>query len=352
VKHDSLKTDAPIEIAEPGYVYIWLSNENETAVEVYFDDFKVTQTKSPIIQTEDYYSTGLSYNFYQRENGLLNNYRYNGKELQDELNLGLYDYGARFYDPTIFRWISTDPLSEKGRRWSPYNYAFNNPMRFIDPDGMWPDWPSVTSFLSGAANAIVTNHHPTQAGRGFGRPSGNASSYNAGQTAGDVVSLVMGLAETVTGAAGGVAGVIAAPETGGLSLVVSAEGAALATAGANTTMNAAENLLKTEDKTQESNGYQPKEELPRDKNGLPAPDPEASGPHTQIGTKEGSKGPYKQAREFDANGNPVKDIDFTDHGRPSNHTNPHQHPYKPNPTGGTPQRGTQEPLEVTPPPNN
>ena len=86
-------------------------------------------------QYKDYYPFGLEMARWYVNDASATKYLYNGKELQDEFGLGWYDYGARFYDPTIGRWHTPDPLAEESRSWSPYNYCYNNPLRFIDPDG-------------------------------------------------------------------------------------------------------------------------------------------------------------------------------------------------------------------------
>jgi RHS repeat-associated protein len=147
VNHEKLT--GSITIGEAGYIYIYLSNEEGAgAYEVYFDDFKVAHTKSPVIQSDDYYPFGLTFNGYTRENSTPNDYKFSGKEEQNELGLNIVDFGLRMYDPTIARWMVIDPLAHKLYAWSTYNYALNNPILFVDPDGALP-WPvHIRSFIS------------------------------------------------------------------------------------------------------------------------------------------------------------------------------------------------------------
>ena len=100
-----------------------------------WDTADVTQRTPINLQHTEYYAFGYTIQSLQNSAPSAKNlYLYNGKELQEEI--GLYDYGARFYDPVIGRWTAVDPLAEKSRRFSPYNYVENNPIRNIDPDGM------------------------------------------------------------------------------------------------------------------------------------------------------------------------------------------------------------------------
>ena len=138
---------ATVTVKEPGYMYIYLSNEEASRVEVYFDDFKVTHTPSPVIRMDDYYPFGTPMQSYTRENTLLQNYLFNNKEQQDELGLAWQDYGARFYDPSIGKWLTVDPKSGKFDMWSPYSFSADNPVLLTDPDGQ--DWQITITQVNG-----------------------------------------------------------------------------------------------------------------------------------------------------------------------------------------------------------
>jgi len=93
-----------------------------------------------VLEETHYYPFGMAFTSNTNPSTpVVDNFKYNNKELNPDFGLNWYDYQARQYDPAIGRWNSIDPMADKYANWSPYNYVFNNPVSFIDPDGMDPE---------------------------------------------------------------------------------------------------------------------------------------------------------------------------------------------------------------------
>src|SRR5690554_1744072 len=143
-----------------GYAYNYTFNYTD-----HLGNIRISYTKDPqsgtlqILEENHYYPFGLRHEVYvtgsKRQHGFGNDggggdiddvelinvlrteyqYKYNGKEWQDELGLNFYDYGARNYDPEIGRWMNVDPLAELYESQANYDYSGNNPVRFVDFNG-------------------------------------------------------------------------------------------------------------------------------------------------------------------------------------------------------------------------
>ncbi|RDH96085.1 RHS repeat-associated protein [Curtobacterium sp. AG1037] len=317
---------------------------------------------------------------------------------------GLEWMGARAYDPTTRGFLSTDPITAPaGAVWgaNPYSFAGNDPLHALDPLGLAPvtdaeleayaaaeqgplaraaaatgDWfKDNWEYVAGGAMVVAGGALMLT---GVGGPLGGmligagadtiiqkatTGEVNWGQVAvsgafgavGGGLGAAIGkhfVGNAVEGAVENVANTVVSgqPLTPTDLLGSATEGAAAsaATGGMMSKVHLPSAVNKLGDETPQVKSvpdgqWFPRRPLPRDET-TGADLPESDFAHTQLGWRKGSKGPYPQAREFSDDGQVVRTIDFTDHGRPKLHTNPHQHRAVPNPTGGTAQRGDPEPL--------
>src|SRR5699024_2735165 len=141
-----------------GYIFNYVFTHTD-----HLGNIRIKYTRHPqtgeirILEEDHYYPYGLTHEGYSGNHQIFGfdnqtftlidvmadetdtyKYKFNGMEWQDEFDVNVYDFGARNYDPALGRWMNIDPMAEMMRRHSPYNYAFNNPVFFMDPDGMSP----------------------------------------------------------------------------------------------------------------------------------------------------------------------------------------------------------------------
>ena len=154
-----------VPITGNGYLYVFCSNESNA--DVYFDNLQVIQTRGHILEEDHYYPVGLYMAGISDHawNKLINNYHYQGKEIQDKEfsdNTGLteYDFGARFYDHQLGRWTTQDPAQQYE---NPYVAMGNKWTNGTDPNGQF--WGvddlivTLTGFAVGYISYGLETHH-------------------------------------------------------------------------------------------------------------------------------------------------------------------------------------------------
>lgn len=117
-------------------------------------------TKADVLQENHQYPFGLAMEEMGGGTiGASNDYMFNGKEFDEELELEWYNYGARFYDPALGRWHSVDPKADHPTQYdkSSYAYCWNNPVGMVDPDGQIPIATIIAGVLGEYLAQVIEN---------------------------------------------------------------------------------------------------------------------------------------------------------------------------------------------------
>ncbi len=124
-----------IHIPGNGFFTVFTVNEDYNTP-VRMNNLAVTYSRGRLLEEQHYYPHGLVADE-GNSNPVANRFLYQGKELQDEAGLQLYDFGARQYDPQIGRFWGIDPMDQFP---SGYTGMGNSPSNMVDPDGMQARW--------------------------------------------------------------------------------------------------------------------------------------------------------------------------------------------------------------------
>jgi len=133
-------TEGYVEPNGTDFDYIYLFKDHLDNIRLSYIDVNQNNASAVSItlkEEHNFYPFGLKHKGYNTSiNGTHHKYMFGSKEYDESFqSLNTYDFGARNYDAALGRWMNIDPLAEQMRRHSPYSYAFDNPIFFIDPDG-------------------------------------------------------------------------------------------------------------------------------------------------------------------------------------------------------------------------
>lgn len=144
----------PILVQEPGYMFVYLSYDNESANWVYFDELKIDHEHSGVVAGADYYPFGLVMDGREITD---EDYRrgYQGQFAEEDSVTGWNQFQLRMYDPRFGRWISPDPY---GQFASGYIGMADTPNRSVDSDGGWSWITAGIGFAAGSGAALLTGN--------------------------------------------------------------------------------------------------------------------------------------------------------------------------------------------------